>query len=237
MTRRHGMTPVQWLAEVGVLGPRMILGHAMFLDHHSWITWHTKRDLELIAESGASVAHCPLVFSRYGQMLESFGGYCRAGVNMALGTDTQPHNLLEEMRIAATLSRIAGRHVDDTSLGQVFHAATIGGATALGREDIGRLAIGAKADIVAVDLTHPALRPLRDPLRALVYSAADRAVSDVYVDGRQVVADGTVLTIDIAPTAQQMEEAQAASLATAAERDRLGRDAETLSPLSLPVMG
>ncbi|MFQ5774537.1 MAG: amidohydrolase family protein [Kiloniellaceae bacterium] len=237
MTRRHGKTPVQWLADIGLLTSRTILGHAIFLDHHSWISWHTKRDLSLIAESGASVAHCPLVFSRYGQMLESFGRYRRAGINMALGTDTQPHNMLEEMRLAATLSRIAGRHVDDTSLGEVFHAATAGGAAALGRDDIGRLALGARADVVTVDLEHPAMRPARDPLRSLVYSAADRAVRDVFVGGRQVVRDGAVLTIDAAEAARRLEEAQRESLQTAASRDRLGRDAEMLSPLSLPVSG
>lgn len=235
MTRRHGLTPVQWLADIGVLSPRMILGHAIFLDHHSWITWHTKRDIDLIAESGAKVAHCPLVFSRYGQMLESFGRYRRAGVTLALGTDTQPHNMLEEMRTAATLSRIAGRHVDDTNLGEVFHAATIGGATALGRRDIGRLAVGAKADIVLVDLTHPAMRPARDPLRALVYSAADRAVRDVFVDGHPVVQEGRVRTIDVDAAAAVLEETQAAALAGAAARDRLARDADTLAPLSLPI--
>lgn len=236
LTRRHGKTPVQWLADIGVLGPRMVLGHAIFLDHHSWITWHSKTDLGLIAESGASVAHCPLVFSRYGQMLESFGRYRRAGVNMALGTDTQPHNMLEELRLAATLSRIAGHHVEDTTLGEVFHAATVGGARALGRDDIGRLAVGAKADIVLADLAHPAMRPLRDPLRALVYSAADRAIRDVFVDGRQVVCDGAVLTIDVPAAAERLEVAQRESLATAAQRDRLGRDAETLSPLVMPLV-
>lgn len=236
MTRRHGRTPVQWLAETGVLTPRMILGHAIFLDHHSWITWHSRTDLGLIAESGASVAHCPLVFSRYGQMLESFGAYVRAGINMAFGTDTQPHNLFEELRLAATLSRIAGRHVEDTDLGAVFHAATIGGARALGREDIGRLAPGAKADLVLLDLTHPAMQPLRDPLRSLIYAAADRALRDVFVDGRQVVEAGRVLTIDIEDTARRLSEAQKAGLEGAAGRDRQGRDAEAISPLSLPLL-
>lgn len=235
MTRRHGLTPVQWLADIGVLSPRMILGHAIFLDHHSWITWHTKRDIDLIAEAGAKVAHCPVVFSRYGQMLESFGRYRRAGITLAMGTDTQPHNMLEELRTAATLSRIAGRHVDDTSLGEVFHAATIGGAAALGRDDIGRLAVGARADLVLADLTHPAMRPARDPLRSLVYSAADRAVRDVFVDGKAVVKDGQVETIDIDSAAAAIEGAQEKALAGASRRDRLGRDADALAPLSLPL--
>lgn len=237
ITRRHGKTPVQWLADIGVLSPRMILGHAIFLDHHSWVNWHTKRDLDLIADSGVSVAHCPLVFSRYGQAMESFGKYRRAGVNMAFGTDTQPHNMLEEMRLAATLSRVTGRHARDTDLGEIFHAATIGGAQALGRDDIGRLAPGAKADLVLVDLRHPAMRPARDPLRSLVFIAADRAVRSVYVDGREVVRDGVAVHIDVEDAARGLETAQAEGLMTAAERDRLGRDADTLSPLSLEMAG
>ena len=175
----------------------------------------------LLAETGTRVAHCPLVFSRYGQMMESFGQYVKAGVSMAIGTDTQPHNMLEEMRLAATLGRIGGRHVEDTNIGEVFHAATIGGADALGRDDLGRIAIGAKADIVLVDLTHPAMRPVRDPLRSLVYSAADRAVKEVYVDGRQLVRDGTVLTVDRDAAADTLQKVQADMLQAVSKRDRL----------------
>src|SRR5947209_19102309 len=59
MIRRHGKTPVQWAHDIGILGPDTILGHALFLDTHSWIRWWTKTDLPLIADNGCSVAHCP----------------------------------------------------------------------------------------------------------------------------------------------------------------------------------
>ena len=111
MIRRHGKTPIQWAHEIGILGPDAILGHALFLDTHSWIRWWTETDLKLIADTGSSVAHCPTPFARYGQIMESFGDYLRAGVNMGLGTDTAPHNLVEEMRKAAVLARIAARDV------------------------------------------------------------------------------------------------------------------------------
>ncbi len=75
------------------------------------------------------------------------------------------------------------------------------------------------------------MRPLRDPQRALVNSAADRAVCDVFDDGRQVVRDGAVLTIDAPAVATRLEAAQRESLAPAAARDHLGRDAKTPSPL------
>src|SRR5438034_521158 len=87
MLRRHGQTPVQWAQELGLLGPGTILGHALFLDSHSWIRWHTRTDLKILGDSGAAVAHCPTPFVRYGHLMENFGEYLRAGVTMGLGTD------------------------------------------------------------------------------------------------------------------------------------------------------
>src|SRR5579864_3123816 len=124
------------------------------------------------------------------------GRYRRAGINLGLGTDVAPHNLLEEMRLAAILARVAAEDIRAVSTGELLHAATVGGATALGRDDLGRLAPGMKADIVLVDLKHPLMIPARDPLRSLVYTAADRAVRDVFVDGRKVVEKGRVLNLD-----------------------------------------
>ena len=104
--------------------------------------------------------------------------------------------MMEEMRKAAMLARIAARDITAVTTADLFHAATVGGATALLRDDIGRLAPGKKADIVLVDLECPRMQPARDPLRSLIYHAADRAVRDVFVDGQQVVAGGRVLTLD-----------------------------------------
>jgi 5-methylthioadenosine/S-adenosylhomocysteine deaminase len=106
MIRRHGQTPVQWAHSLGLLGPGAILGHAIFIDAHSWVRWHTKSDLKLLGDTGTAVAHCPTPFARYGQTMENFGEYLRAGVRMGLGTDCSPHNLAEEMRKAAILARI-----------------------------------------------------------------------------------------------------------------------------------
>jgi len=234
MIRREGMTPVQWAAKIGLLGSTTILGHAMFIDTHSWVNWHTRRDLALMAESGCSVAHCPTPFARYGHLLESFGSYLKAGVRMGMGTDTSPHNFLEEMRKASTLARIAARDIHSVALGDFLHAATVGGAQALGRPDLGRLAVGARADLVLIDLTVPDMQPVRDPLRSLVFHAADRAVREVYVDGRRVLAEGKVLTLDAADAAARLSEGQARLLAGVPGRDYLRRSAEAIAPLSLP---
>jgi 5-methylthioadenosine/S-adenosylhomocysteine deaminase len=235
MIRRHGKTPVQWAHEIGILGPDTILGHALFLDTHSWIRWWTKTDLALIADAGSSVAHCPTPFARYGQILENFGDYLRAGVNMGLGTDTTPHNLVEEMRKAAVFARIAARDIKAVTTSDLLHAATVGGAKALMRDDLGRIAPNKKADLVLVDLTVPQMRPTRDPLRSFVYHAGDRAVRDVYVDGQQVVADGKVSTLDQNNAADRLAAAQRRMMERVPGRDYRGRSAEEISPLSLPI--
>jgi len=233
--RRYGKTPVQWAHEIGMLGPDTILGHALFLDTHSWIRWWTKTDLGLIAEAGSSVAHCPTPFARYGQIMENFGDYLRAGVTMGLGTDTTPHNLVEEMRKAAVLARIAARDIATVTTSDLLYAATAGGAKALMRDDLGRIATGKKADLVLVDLTLPQMIPARDPLRSFVYHAADRAVRDVFVDGRQVVAESKVLTLDQASAGEQLIRAQRRMLEAAPLRDYRNRNAEEIVPLSLPL--
>jgi 5-methylthioadenosine/S-adenosylhomocysteine deaminase len=235
MTRRHGMTPLQWLDGLGILGPGSIVSHAIFLDSHSWIRWGTRKDLDVLARSGTSVAHCPTVFVRHGMLLEHFNRYREAGVNLGIGTDTFPHNMLEEMRMVALCGRAASRQLEIVETGDVFHAATVGGAKALGRDDIGRLAAGAKADLVLVDLEAPAMKPVRDPLRSLVHSAADRAVKDVYVDGVKVVADGRVLTLDYENAAERLTAAAAKAEAGVPALDWGKRTGRELSPLSLPL--
>ena len=236
MTGRHGITPVQWANDLGILSRNSILGHAIFIDEHSWLHWHTHRDLDILVETATSIAHCPSPFARYGQTLEDFGRYRRRGVNIGMGTDVAPHNLIEEMRLAATLARVAAEDITTTSLTDIFHAATAGGAQALGRTDIGRLEPGAKADLVLVDLKNPWMMPARDPLRSLVYTAADRAIHQVFIDGRLVVDDGKVLTLDHAAALEALTEAQARMIAAVPQYDWAKRDADLLTPLSLPMV-
>ncbi len=238
ITRRTGRTPIQWLADLGVLDGNSLIGHSIFLDDHPWTRWGTSTDLGLLAESGATVAHCPTVFQRRGMALTWFDRYRKAGVNIGIGTDTFPHNMIEELRHALMVARLAmGSHRGATTA-QVFDAATIGGAAALGRNDVGRLAPGAKADLVLVDVTHPLMQPCRDPIRSLVYAAADRAVRDVYVGGEKVVEDGRALNIDFARAAAEVHEGQRRSEAHVPERDLVaGRTGRQMSPPTYPIAG
>lgn len=236
MQRRHGKTPIRWLADIGVLDRRSILAHAIFLDHHPWLHWTSQGDLDLLRDHGASVAHCPTVFSRRGIALRTLGGYLRHGVRVGLGTDTYPHDMLDEMKTAALAARLVGESVADLAWRDVFHAATVAGAQALGRDDLGRLAPGAKADIALVDLKHPAMMPVREPLRSLLAVAGSRAIADVYVGGRQVVAEGRLLTTDMAAALERLEAGQRRMLAAVAERDWAGRSADQLAPPMLETV-
>lgn len=237
MQRRHGMTPIQWMHSVGALDERSIVGHGIFLDHHPWVHWPTRIDLGLLADTGATVAHCPTVFAKRGINLRTFGDYRRAGVNLGIGTDTYPHNFIEEMRNAIYVARAAAGRLDDTFASDVFDAATIGGAQALRRDDIGRLSVGAKADVVLVDLSDRSMRPLYDPLRSLVFAAGERAIRDVFVDGKAVVRDGVCQTIDLETAMQALQEAQNRAAALTSERDWNRRTIDQLAPRSLPMAG
>ncbi len=192
LLRRTGLTAVQYLDRLGILNERLILGHCIFLDSHSWTRQRTEIDMQLLARGGTTV---PIARSRSPKRddLESIGKYRRNGINVGIGTDTYPYNMLEEMRRALICSRIAGKSVHDIKTADIFEMATLGGAKALGRTDIGRIAVGAKADFSLIDLNHSAMQPVYDPLRNLLHCAAERAVQAVYVDGQCIARDGKLL--------------------------------------------
>ena len=235
ITRRHGFTPIGWLHHIGVLSDRSIIGHAIFLDDHASTRWHTDADLALLAETGTAVAHCPTVFARRGITLRDVGRYRRAGVKVGLGTDTFPHNMLEEMRLAMYLARTQAMNPRTLTGGELLAMATVGAADILQRPDIGRLAVGCRADLVLVDVTHPAMRPARDPMRSLIYAAADRAIQAVYVDGAKVVERGRVLTMDYPAAAEALHEAQQRMVQGVRDRDWAHRSLDQVSPPTFPA--
>ncbi|GMG84830.1 amidohydrolase family protein [Paralimibaculum aggregatum] len=187
--RETGLTPVELLSREGFLGADVILGHGIYLGGHSMTAYPFPGDLETIAASGASVAHSPVAYARRGFALETFKRYIDHGINMALGTDTFPTDVISEMRMAALVGKLLERNNEEPAARDVFRAATTGGARALGRDDIGRLSAGAKADITIVDFDNHTIGPVIDPIRALVYSGTGDMVDRVVIDGRTVVAD------------------------------------------------
>ena len=235
IVRRYGATPVEWLDRIGALGPDTIIGHCIFLNDHPWIHYPHASDFELLRDSGAMVAHCPVVFARRGIALNTLSRYVNAGIRCGIGTDSFPHNMLDEMRMACYAGRIIGGSFTASTTHDVFMGATATGADMIRRPDLGRLSPGCKADFSVVDMRNPYLQPDYEPIRSLVYSANDRAIRDVYVDGRQVVKAGEIVDFDIADDIELLRRAQGEAIADAPRNDWAGRRLDQLSPRVFPI--
>lgn len=233
MLRRHGKTPIAWLRDIGVLQPRLMLGHAIIIGGTSW-TNYPPGDLRIIAAHGCPVAHAVWVFARRGIAMESFQRYLDAGITMTLGTDTCAQNILQAMRWTAAIGKIMDRQTELATAREVFNAATLGGAKALGREDLGRIAPGAKADLLLFDTETLNMAPLRDPVKNLVYYADMQDLDTVIIDGQVVVEHGQVLAADARAIARNLQRAAERMWPRMATHDWNHRDVDTLSPLTFP---
>jgi cytosine/adenosine deaminase-related metal-dependent hydrolase len=187
--RTYGRSLTAHLAAAGLLGPGFTAAHGVWLDG---------ADLDLLAASGATIAHVPASNYRLGSGTARVRPMLDRGINVALATDGANSSDALDMFLAMRLASFASRSFGEgrerwLSSGEVVRAATIGGAQALGLAGhIGRPAAGFAADLVFLDLADPAFVPLNDPLNQLVNCSASRAVRDVMVDGRFVVRNGTV---------------------------------------------
>ena len=232
MVARTGKTPVAWLRDIGFLRDDVLLGHTIYLSGTRW-TDYPPGDIEIIAEAGASVAHAPWVFGRDGMAMDSFRKYQQAGINLTLGTDTCPQNMIQAMRLASIFSKSIEDNPWATTGTDVFNAATLGGAKALGRDDLGRLSPGAKADIVIFAGDSMNMVPLRDPVNNIVFSAEMEDVEAVIVNGRVVVEDGHALGLGdrAAELHAEIQKIGEEVWSRIEGEDRLGRNIDQLSPL------
>jgi len=188
----HGISPINRLANLGLLGPELITVHMTALDDG---------DISRLAENGAHVVHCPE------SNLKLASGFCSvtklldAGINVALGTDGSASNndidMLGEMRTAALLAKGLTHKADALPAHQVLRMATINGAKALGLDDkIGSLEIGKQADMAAINLATIETLPNYDVTSTLIYSANRSQITDVWVAGNRLMKNRQLMTID-----------------------------------------
>jgi 5-methylthioadenosine/S-adenosylhomocysteine deaminase len=226
---------VEYLADSGILGPRTTLGHMAITGGHSRVDYPLGDELKLLAESGATVGHCPHKCAKMAFAMESFDRYLAAGVRIGLGTDTYPLDIVSEMRYASLIARMVDKNASGARPADLFNAATIGGATALGRNDLGRLAPGAKADVVIVDLRTTRYGPLRDPINALVEYGSGADVETVIVDGEVVVEKGRSTRINDEELFAQAQAGASRAWDNWAGRDWAGRTVEQINPPAFPT--
>jgi cytosine/adenosine deaminase-related metal-dependent hydrolase len=195
--RLQGTTAPQWLDSLGVLSSRLIAPHA---------TVATDDDLSRYAANGVTVAHCPLVSARHGSSLKSFSRLKAKGIRIGMGTDTAPPDMVLNMAVGLMANRIAEGRGDASSSAEFYDAATLNGADALKRPDLGRIAPGAKADIAIFDMGDRMIAPRIDPIQTLVYGATGRVTRATIVDGRLSMRDGAVAGIDLIAARAQAQD-------------------------------
>jgi 5-methylthioadenosine/S-adenosylhomocysteine deaminase len=187
-----GQRPIKRLYDLGLLSPRLICVHATQLN---------QQDLELLQESGAHIAHCPE------SNLKLASGFCpvdtlqQRGVNVSLGTDGAASNndldMFSEMRTAALLAKAVSGDASALPAYSALRMATINGARALGLDRmIGSLEAGKRADIIAINLNEMNTVPVNNPVSQLVYSTQASQVRHVWVNGRQLLNNGELTTIN-----------------------------------------
>jgi 5-methylthioadenosine/S-adenosylhomocysteine deaminase len=194
LEERHGKTVPAILDGIGFFDGRVLAAHCV---------WLTEDDRRLLAERDVAIAHCPTSNAKLASGVAPLADWLARGIRVGIGTDGPSSNndldLWEESRLAALVARIQTDRPDAISASETLALATRGGAAALGRDDIGVLEPGRWADMVLVRTADPAFVPVvedRDLLSHLVWSAGSRLVTDVWVAGEQVVAEGRCLTVD-----------------------------------------
>lgn len=234
MVRRHGCSPIEWLDRIGFLGPELLMGHAIMPGGSSWVNYHAP-DLDLLVDSGTNVTHCVWVYCRRGIAMESYSKYLAKGINMTLGTDTCPQSMIEGLRWTAVMSKVQDRRTEVATAADVFNSATLAGARALGRDDIGRIAKGAKADLLFWDIASTFMTPLRDPVRNIVYSAQTNDLKSSMIDGHFVMRDHIIPGYDEATLAANLQKGAQHMWDHMHVEDWAHRSIDELSPNSFPA--
>ncbi|MGY3340675.1 cytosine/adenosine deaminase-related metal-dependent hydrolase [Streptomyces filamentosus] len=229
----RGTTPLALLKETGLLGPRLLVPHAVYIGGHSEVDTPYAGELDALATL-AGIVHCPHTMVRYGAALEDFDRYRAAGVNIAMGTDSFPPDMIRNMDYGTNLSKLTTGRLDAGAAAAYYRAATLGGARALGRDDLGRLAPGALADLVVVRLDAPRTGPVDDPVRTLLMNTSGADVDTVVIDGRTVLRGGAVPGVDEAAWSARAQGLFDRMKAAYADRDHRHRTPAELFPGSFP---
>jgi cytosine/adenosine deaminase-related metal-dependent hydrolase len=192
--QRLGVTPVAHCAREGLFAAPTIAAHCVWVDH---------ADREILARHGVGVAHNPVANMILASGAAPVAEMRRLGIPVGIGVDGAASNdsqdMLQAMKSAALLARVTALQATAMSARDAFEMATMGGARALAMaDDIGSLEPGKAADLVVLDGTSPVLANVHDPYQAVVWVAGSREVRDVWVGGRRSVADGDVVTVDVA---------------------------------------
>jgi cytosine/adenosine deaminase-related metal-dependent hydrolase len=206
---RFGCGQVEFLERIGMVGPDVVLLHACALDAD---------DVARLAGTGTSVVHCPTGPAKMGSGVTPVAELLEAGVNVALGTDATAANngadLLRDLKWVAYLQKLRVADPTVVTREQVLEAATIGGAKALGLDDlIGSIEVGKRADLIVLRTDAPHWTPMLNIVSNVVYSSSGADVDTVMIDGAIVMEGRRMLTLDEEEVLAEARERSAALVA------------------------
>jgi cytosine/adenosine deaminase-related metal-dependent hydrolase len=194
---KYGKTPIKYLYDIGFLGKNVGIPHCYIVSGSSRVKVYDGDDLELLKETETTAIHCPVIIGRSGHYMESFAKYRRRGINIAIGTDTFPPDFFQNIRVASMYSRMYEGDVEGSRYADIFRAVTLGGAKMLGRDDLGRLCKGAKADIIVIDLDAYHFGAIDDPIRTMIMCGSGTDIKMSVINGRTVMKDRKIEGIDL----------------------------------------
>lgn len=230
---KYQKTPVQLLASIGFLGENVGIPHCHYIAGYEKTSQGDGDDIKLLQESGTTVIHCPLIIGRHGGYMNSFPKYRSAGVNVAIGTDTFPPDFFQNIRIASNIARVVeNEEVQGAAYADVFNAATLGAAKMLGRDDLGRLAVGTKADMIVIDLNGFHLGPVDDPFRTAIIGGSGRDIKMTIINGRIVMRDRQIPNVDLEELATKAQAYYDKMRLTYMERSYVDMSEEDFYPAS-----
>jgi 5-methylthioadenosine/S-adenosylhomocysteine deaminase len=200
---KWGGSLVAYLEAHGLLNARLTIAHGV---------WMRQREIDRIAESGASVVLNPVGNLKTQSGIAPIPEYAASGVTLGLGCDncscSDAQNMFQTMKAFAGLAAVSTREPNRVSAGDAFRAATLGGAAAIGLGgQIGAVRVGMRADLTLLDLADPSFVPLNSALRQVVFTECGRAVDTVIVDGRVLLQDKRMLFVDEAALRRDVETA------------------------------
>jgi guanine deaminase len=212
----YGSAMVEYLGRMGFLKPKTQIIHGV---------WLNPREIQLLAETGATVQHNPTSNLKLGSGIAPVRAILNAGVNLSLGSDgcgsIETSDMQTALQLGALLNKVRGDHPEWPGAEESFRAATQGGAKALGRErDLGIIEKGRAADLVAYCLDGIAFSPLNNPLRQLVYAATKTDIDLVMVNGQTVQRGGRLTRVDEDKLLAEIAEAHARIAPALVENDR-----------------
>lgn len=193
---QYGKSSIAYLDSIGFLGKSTLIPHAIYASGYDKIADKSDDDLHILKDTGTTVVHCPLVYSRGGTNLNSFARYRDFGIKLAMGTDTFPCDMIDNMRVGSSVSRHEAPGNPNSAYREFYNAATLGGAKALGREDIGRLCVGSKADIIIIDFNTFAIGQYDDPIKTMILQCTGRDVKTTIINGRTVMKNRIIPNFD-----------------------------------------